>query len=212
LGYAGEPKPLGNWLQNNKDTSAMKTPTLNELRQGYQEFQRREKRDAMYKTATFLVAHFWGKPAEMANSLGVLLFTWNQASYRYGSFDFDQLEKCIKKNFPLLEKYRAKNILSYSSNDDEDISQLFREFLIALQISDGNKAGTKSPVATAKALHLLAPAYFPLWDDKIARAYNCYYAYNPVGMYLNLRVFASRLPQHFTWRWMNKIQAKPFSN
>lgn len=162
----------------------MKIPTPDEIKQGYQEFQRREKRDAMYKTATFLVAHFWGKPAEMADSLGVLLLTWNQAFYRYGSFDFDQLEECIRENLSLLEKYRVKSILSYNSNDDKVVSRLFREFLIALQISDGNKAGTKSPVATAKALHLLAPDYFPLWDDKIARAYDCYYSNKPEGKYL----------------------------
>ncbi len=162
----------------------MKIPTPDEIKQGYQEFQRREKRDAMYKTATFLVAHFWGKPAEMADSLGVLLLTWNQAFYRYGSFDFDQLEECIKENLSFLEKYRVKSILGYNSNDDKVVSRLFREFLIALQISDGNKAGTKSPVATAKALHLLAPDYFPLWDDKIARAYDCYYSNKPEGKYL----------------------------
>lgn len=162
----------------------MKIPSPDELRQGYQEFQRREKRDAMYKTASFLVAHFWGKPAEMADSLGVLLLTWNQAFYRYGSFDFDRLEKCIRENMPLLEKYRTRSILSYSSNDDKDVSLLFQEFLISLEIADGSKAGTQSPVATAKALHLLAPDYFPLWDDKIARAYGCHYSYNPVAKYL----------------------------
>lgn len=162
----------------------MEIPSPDELRQGYQEFQRREKRDAMYKTASFLVAHFWGKPAEMADSLGVLLLTWNQALYRYGSFDFDRLEKCIRENMPLLEKYRTRSILDYSSSDDQDVSHLFREFLIALEISDGSKAGTQSPVATAKALHLLAPDYFPLWDDKIARAYGCRYSYSPVAKYL----------------------------
>jgi hypothetical protein len=138
----------------------------------------------MYKTASFLVAHFWGKPAEMADSLGVLLLTWNQALYRYGSFDFDRLEQCITNNMSLLEKYSKRSILGYSSKDDREISHLFEEFLTALEISDGSKAGTQSPVATAKALHLLAPDYFPLWDDKIARAYGCYYSYDPSARYL----------------------------
>ncbi len=162
----------------------MKIPSPTEFKQGYEEFQRREKRDAMYKVASFLTAHFWGKPAEMADSLGVLLLTWNQALYRYGSFDFDRLEQCIASNLPLLEKYRSRSILEYSPSDDNDIAYLFREFLIALEISDGSKAGTQSPVATAKALHLLASNYFPLWDDKIARAYGCHYAYNPTAKYL----------------------------
>ena len=162
----------------------LRIPSPEEFRQGYQEFQRREKRDAMYKIASFLVAHFWGKPAEMADGLGVLLLTWNQALYRYGSFDFDKLERCIADNLYLLERYRTRSILSYSASDDRDITLLFQEFLSALEISGGSKAGTRSPVATAKALHLLAPDYFPLWDDQIARAYGCHYSYNPSAKYL----------------------------
>ena len=34
-------------------------------------------------------------------------------------------------------------------------------------------------MAVAKALHLLAPAFCPLWDDKIAKAYSCHYKYIP---------------------------------
>jgi hypothetical protein len=108
----------------------MKIPSPEEFRRGYQEFQRREKGDAMYKIASFLADHFWGKPAEMADGLGVLLLTWNQALYRYGSFDFDKLEKCMADN-----------------------------------------------------LYLLAPDYFPLWDDQIARAYGCHYSCNPSAKY-----------------------------
>ncbi len=33
----------------------------------------------------------------------------------------------------------------------------------------------KSPVANAKALHLLAPDFFPLWDQNIAIHYKCKY-------------------------------------
>src|SRR5690348_15776111 len=55
-----------------------------ELQKGCLAFQQRERRDAMYKTATFLVKHFWGKPTEVAEGLGVLLFVWNHAFYRLG--------------------------------------------------------------------------------------------------------------------------------
>lgn len=37
----------------------------------------------------------------------------------------------------------------------------------------------------AKALHLLAPAFFPLWDDKIARAYACHYTFKPAEKYID---------------------------
>jgi len=146
----------------------------------------------MYKVATFLVEHFWGNPSEMADGLGVLLLTWNQAHFRYGSFDFDELEQCIASNLDLLAGYRKRNILNYSPADDQAITALFQQFLLALRIREGGRTGAKSPVA--KTLHLLAPDFFPLWDDKIARAYECNYSNSsqPAKKYL---VFMGKMEQ-----------------
>lgn len=150
-----------------------------ELVAGSNAFQKHEMRDAMYKTATFLVKHFWGNAREMSDGLGVLLLTWNQAFYRYGSLDFFLLENCIVRNQQILDSFRNRNILDYSPNDDDAVGNLYDQFLDALQIASGKMKGRQSPVAVAKALHLLAPAFFPLWDDKIARAYDCHYMYIP---------------------------------
>ena len=150
-----------------------------ELKAGYKAFQDHEVRDAMYKTATFLVKHFWRSHREMADGLGVLLLTWNHSFYRYGLLDLSALEKCIARNQHTLNSFRNRNILSYISADNAVINKLYEQFLVALQIADGKLAGRQSPVAVAKALHLLAPAFFPLWDDKIAKAYNCHYQYIP---------------------------------
>jgi len=239
-------------------------PNREEFCKGCEEFERHEKRDAMYKVAAFLVSHFWGKPSDMADGLGVLLLTWNQAFYRYGIFDFDELEKCITVNLQKIASFRGKDIASLSSSDEENIKGLFNNFLEALQIdvisfsdknkgkyaeenlrrilkelgieSEGNSLKTlydsiknskisqavefvadsqkdsieirisglgpeekeklysldkqmkivkRSPVSVSKALHLLAPNFFPLWDDKIARHYGCYYDVNPAGKYIS---------------------------
>jgi hypothetical protein len=152
---------------------------VSELKAGYKAFQEHEVRDAMYKIATFLVKTFWGKPREMSDGLGVLLLTWNQAFYRYGLFDFNALENCITRNQQILDAFRNRDILSYSSADDEKIKCLYSQFLESLQIAGGKLQGRQSPVAVAKALHLLAPEFFPLWDDKIAKAYKCHYKYIP---------------------------------
>jgi hypothetical protein len=154
------------------------------LREGYLEFQKWERRDAMYKTATFLVKHFWGKPAEVAEGLGVLLLVWNAAFYRHGPFDFDALEKCIATNQELLNEHRSRDILTYTRKDDARIRPLFEAFLEALKICEGKCEGRRTPVGVAKALHLLAPSFFPLWDAKIAKAYGCYYDTDPAGHYL----------------------------
>ncbi len=178
----------------------MDTISPETLKRGYLAFQQREKRDAMYKTATFLVEHFWGRPLEMAESLGVLLCHWNQAFYRYGPLDYDSLEACIAANQEVLAAYRKRDILSYSPADDLQIKTLFKQLLDALQICEGKLKGRKSPVAAAKGLHLLAPSFFPLWDDKIARAYGCYYDSKPADKYIQFlrktKMIAQSLAPH----------------
>jgi hypothetical protein len=150
-----------------------------ELKKGCDEFRKHEPRDAMYRTATFLIDHFWGKQREMSDALGVLLLTWNQAFYRYGLLDFEVLENCLIDNWKTIESLRDRNILSYSPTDDDTIGNLYNQFLESLQIAEGKSKGRKSPVSVAKSIHLLAPASFPLWDYKIAVEYKCQYDYIP---------------------------------
>ena len=97
------------------------TISPDELMKGCLAFQQRERRDAMYKTATFLVKHFWGKPTEVAEGLGVLLCVWNNAFYRLGPFDYDLLEQCIARNQAVLDAFRHRNILTHSPDDDRQI-------------------------------------------------------------------------------------------
>lgn len=175
-------------------------PSAADFKKGHRIYEQRVSRDAMYKTASFLVDHFWGRPAEIADSLGVLLLTWNQAFYRYGRFDFNRLERCIRDNQNLLNLYRPRNIFTFGTEDEKPIVALFNEFLAALRIVEGKKAGAQSPVGVAKALHLLAPAFFPLWDDKIARAYACHYTSKPATKYIEFMAknkhFAETLRHH----------------
>ncbi|MBP9043304.1 MAG: hypothetical protein KBG49_07430 [Spirochaetes bacterium] len=163
----------------------MYIPSREEFIKGCEEFEKHEKRDSMYKVSMFLVTYFWGRYSDMADGLGVLLLTWNQAFYRYGVFDFDKLEKSIADNFKQIESFRRRTILSLSTEDENGIENLFKIFLDTLQIDSGKMKGRKSPVAVAKALHLLAPCYFPLWDNKIAQAYGCNYNENPEEKYVS---------------------------
>jgi hypothetical protein len=130
------------------------------LREGYLEYQKWEKRDAIYKTATFLVEYFWGNSSRVAEGLGVLLLVWNRACYINGRFDFDALEKCIAANQALINEHRKRDILTYTLKDDAWIKPLFEEFLEALKICEGKCKGRRTPVGVAKALHVLAPTFF----------------------------------------------------
>jgi hypothetical protein len=154
----------------------------------------------MYKVATFLMSHFWGDHKQMADALGVLLLTWNQACYRYGSFSFDDLERCLNRNLATLSAFRKKNILTSPESDLDGAMGVFDDFLEALKIAEGSKKGNRSPVAVVKALHLLAPDFFPLWDDKIARGYDCHYSKDPAAKYRlffgKMRTMAERLIEY----------------
>ena len=61
--------------------------TIDDLKKGCRAFEVNEGRDSMYRVATFLLAKWWGRYAEMVDALTVLLLTWNSAFYRYGLFD-----------------------------------------------------------------------------------------------------------------------------
>jgi hypothetical protein len=168
-------------IRNNR-VDTLIVPTREEIIRGCEAFRSHEQRDAMYKVATFLISHYWGEHRDMANSLGVLLLTWNQACYRYGNFSFDALEQCLKNNWEKINSFHEMDIRIHELNEEE-LTKIFNSFLESLKIAEGNSKGRKSPVAVAKALHLLAPAFFPLWDDKIAKGYSCRYAKHPVAAY-----------------------------
>lgn len=167
------------------DETVVRIPSKETFLRGVREYEKREKRDSMYKVATFVVSHFWGNLADMADGLGVLLLTWNQAFYRYGTFDFDRLEKCTGGNLGVIEKFRDREISSFSLADEGEVTRLFSDFLEALEIDAAGSRGKRSPVAVAKALHLLAPSFFPLWDQKIAREYGRYYGADPADKYVD---------------------------
>ena len=162
----------------------MYIPNSEEFLKGIKEYRKYEKRDSMYKVATFLVSHFWGKFADMSDGLGVILLTWNQAFYRYGLLDFDKLESFLKDNFADIEYFRKRNIFSFEANDYEKIKNLFNELLIATGINSDKSDSKTSPVSVAKSLHILCPEFFPIWDTNIAKSYGYNYLTSPSRKYL----------------------------
>jgi len=185
----------------------MAFPNINDFWQGVDKFRQHEQRDAMYKVATRLVKDYWGKHEEVTDGLGVLLLTWNQALYRYGMFDFSRLEQFLRKQDKALNAYRNKDILEWTNIDDQVVTDIFNELLDALISIGKDSVKRKSPVAVAKALHLLAPAFFPLWDIAIAKGYGCYW-YTPEaasGKYLS---FSKKMADFCRYLKQNNIQDK----
>lgn len=171
-------------------------PTPSEFRRGVLAFRESEKRDAMYRVAAYLVNQFWGQPRDLADGVGVLLLTWNQAFYRYGPPDLQRFEQLLAREASTLEQLRNRDISSLSGADDQTVRALFDSALESLQSASGKSSGRRSPVAVAKALHLLAPSFFPLWDDKIASAYGCGYARDPARKYLKFMAISKDTITH----------------
>ena len=150
----------------------LKTVTLSDLETECRAFEDWEPRDSMYRVSTFLVGEWWGDPAKLVDALSVLLLIWNGAFYRYGSFDEGLLETCLGENQGKLNSFRERNIGSFCEADEPETEKLFILLSRALKRAGD---GIESPVSAGKALHLLAPEFFPLWDQYIAPAYSCPY-------------------------------------
>lgn len=145
--------------------------TLADLKRGVRAFAANEPRDAMYKVAMKLIDGSWGSHEEVADALGVLLLTWNQAFYRYGPLDFDRVETVVAAHAKTIERFRRTDIVTLPIRDKGQVRELFDAMLAACAITTRRaRERRQSPVSAAKALHMLAPASFPLWDDEIARA------------------------------------------
>jgi hypothetical protein len=149
-----------------------KPVSVSDLELACRTFEAQEPRDSMYRVSTFLVREWWNDPARLVEALSVLLLVWNSAFYRYGGFNEQRLEDCLRQNQSTFARFRARNLSTFGEADHADTNRIFIALSEALQrVIDG----VQSPVSAGKTLHLLAPDFFPLWDQYIAQAYRCPY-------------------------------------
>ena len=148
---------------NKREKSAL--PTWEQLERSRTLYLEYEPRDLFYRTATELVAlALDGKThLSVAETLAVLLQTWNAPYYRFHPFDaerFSALETVLSSQRSALDGFRSRTIATMTTGESQIVAYLFAAFEFVL-----------GPVGAAKALHLLAPEFFPLWDRQIAKAY-----------------------------------------
>lgn len=153
------------------------------FREGVLSF-RQNNADEMYNLASRLVDDYWYNPKNLASAIGLLLLVWNQAYYRYGHPNFNEIENFLYRHTELFKGWRPRHISTASCEDLDNLKVVFLDALDALKIAKGTFSNRRSSVSVSKALHILAPNFFPLWDYKIANAYGCRYQSNPVKAYL----------------------------
>jgi hypothetical protein len=132
------------------------------LRRAHALFEQEEPRNLFYRAAIFLIDRALqpSPTLNLAESLAVLLQTWNAQYYRFhGKFTSQRLAAIgalLETHMSALTAYRQQRLGDADVKADH-VSSLFTDFEREL-----------GPVGAAKALHLLAPRYFPLWDRAIA--------------------------------------------
>jgi hypothetical protein len=143
------------------------TQTLNDLAEAHRRYAEVESRDFVYPQASILLEHAMQPNASgtMGAAIAILLQSWNHRFYTSKGIQCDQLH--VAKIDALLElwrphwlPFRARNIESLAFEDLSVIEVLFGDF-----------DGLVGHVGAAKALHLVAPRFFPLWDNPIANGY-----------------------------------------
>lgn len=147
--------------------------SLKEFRVQCARYWRKERRDAVYAIVRAHIRRNCGSTEDIADGLSVMLLTWNQAAYRYGSFENRNLVRFLDEQTDVLGSFRRRKIRSFSKEDDgKGVRCLFDAMLAALYVRENSR---RSPVGAAKALHMLAPDFFPLWDVEIAKRTGVYW-------------------------------------
>jgi hypothetical protein len=127
-------------------------------------FREAEPRDLFYRVSTRLLELAAERDIgiDPAECLAMLLQTWNRDFYRFhGPFTDERLTNltALLAHFKgMLEAYRQRRLEGFGPSDEPGVAELFTAFEMEL-----------GKVGAAKALHLLAPEFFPLWDARIAQ-------------------------------------------
>jgi hypothetical protein len=142
------------------------TPTAERLSCAHQAYLEDEPRDLFYRIARDMVESALARTGKftLTEAINVLLFTWNRRRYnRYHPTNaqyWEALKAILDNHREQVDRRRSRSIISFSAERDSDLMPMVRDFSVVL-----------GPVGTAKALHVLAPEFFPPWDHNIADFY-----------------------------------------
>lgn len=159
------------------------------LTRAHKIFFEKEKRDVFYRAARILLSKAVNGQIDMsvADVLEILLQTWNRQYYRFHPWtnqhhsDIESLLNDYQKQITAISDKHILSCREGLSGDEGWIWMMFIRFKTVL-----------GPVGAAKSLHLLAPAYFPLWDRTIAKgAYHV--PLNQTGYLTMMRLIKTQL-------------------
>lgn len=152
-------------------TRSVETPTLAQLLTAHARFNASEPRELFYRLATATIdnARQGGGTFSLPEGIAILLLSWNRRFYvqrrrNFGQDDLDSIASFVEVHKSELDTFHRRDIRSFGDADEAIIVSLFNA---AVQVCGRTGA--------AKALHLLAPRFFPIWDSIIApKAYGLF--------------------------------------
>jgi hypothetical protein len=146
-------------------------PSSEELVEAHHLFEKKESRWGDYWRAMRDVENAMavGNLGDIARAVADFLKSWNWEYYRHMPADRrraklaalqPELEQLISERLQTIQQFRARWLASLQLADRRTVLSLFNAFEHVVR-----------PVGTAKSLAVLAPNFFPLWDNPIAAGY-----------------------------------------
>jgi len=158
--------------------------TISDLKKCSKAFIQKEQRGYIYPDALNKVQNNFGTPDKICEGISDLLRGWHNNFYRFGPFDQAKILKSINHYHDQLKGWRTKNIrnvrLDSKSKFVTQFSPIFDCFLDATA-GKNPKFTRRTVTGTSKCLHLLAPSLFPMCDEAISQAYDCWWVYSDFG-------------------------------
>lgn len=127
-------------------------------------YREAEPRDVAYRVARYIVEHHDSAGFSRGEGIAILLMSWNAGFYRFRpalrQTLIADLDGLIARHEAEFEALAARSAATYDDGDRPAVERLYQDFVPRLW-----------PVGTAKALHVLVPRFFPLWDTAMASAF-----------------------------------------
>jgi hypothetical protein len=139
-------------------------PSAEEIRQAHDEYKRTVPNSYAITIQRVFAALSRRNSDEMATAVAEWLQDLNRQYYRFRPKEAEtliqRLKPILREELNTLVKFRGRSIATLATKDETEVLRLFGLF----------KAECR-PVGAGKALHVLAPNFFPLWDNAIAESY-----------------------------------------
>jgi hypothetical protein len=141
-----------------------RAPTLEQLREAHEEYKRTVPNS--YAITIQRVAAAFSR--QNADELTIAVSDWlrdlNRQYYRFRPEEAttlaQRLKPILRAELNTLLKFRQRSITTLANSDETEVLRLFGIFRAEC-----------GPVGAGKALHILGPSFFPMWDDAIASNY-----------------------------------------